>query len=45
MKCLGIELVDFRNIERASVRFGEGVTVLYGDNAQLLREPPTITIT
>lgn len=34
MKCLGIELVDFRNIERASVRFGEGVTVLYGDNAQ-----------
>ena len=34
MYCNGIALTDFRNIEKAAVRFTEGVNVLYGKNAQ-----------
>ena len=34
MECHAVTLVDFRNIERASVRFAPGVNVLYGNNAQ-----------
>ena len=34
MQCLAVTLNDFRNIERACVRFSPGVNVLYGDNAQ-----------
>ncbi len=32
--CNGIEIENFRNIEAASVSFGEGVNLLHGDNAQ-----------
>ena len=34
MLCRAITVSDFRNIEYARVAFSEGVTVLYGDNAQ-----------
>ena len=34
MYCNGITLCDFRNIERASVVFDQGVNILYGKNAQ-----------
>ena len=34
MICNGITLTDFRNIEKASVRFDSGVNVFYGNNAQ-----------
>ena len=34
MQCNAVSLVNFRNIERASVRFDPGVNVLYGRNAQ-----------
>lgn len=32
--CHSIEIENFRNIESASVTFGEGVNLLHGDNAQ-----------
>ncbi len=32
--CNGIRIENFRNIESASVTFGEGVNLLHGDNAQ-----------
>ena len=32
--CHRIEIENFRNIERASVTFSEGVNLLHGDNAQ-----------
>ena len=34
MQCNAVSLVNFRNIEKASVRFVPGVNVLYGNNAQ-----------
>ena len=34
MQCNAVSLVNFRNIESASVRFCPGVNVLYGNNAQ-----------
>ena len=34
MICNGITLTDFRNIERADIRFDKGVNVFYGNNAQ-----------
>lgn len=34
MQCNAVSLVNFRNIEKASVRFCPGVNVLYGNNAQ-----------
>ena len=34
MKCISAEFENFRNIESATVRFGDGVTVLFGENAQ-----------
>ena len=34
MQCNAVSLVNFRNIERASVRFSPCVNVLYGNNAQ-----------
>lgn len=34
MKCTSAEFENFRNIEAATLRFGDGVTVLFGENAQ-----------
>ena len=34
MNCHSVEFENFRNIEKATVRFSDGVTVLYGENAQ-----------
>jgi len=34
MQCNAVSLVNFRNIEKASVRFSPDVNVLYGNNAQ-----------
>jgi len=34
VKCISAEFENFRNIESATVRFGDGVTVLFGENAQ-----------
>ena len=34
MQCNAVSLVNFRNIENASVRFCPSVNVLYGNNAQ-----------
>ncbi len=34
MKAISLELSDFRNYESQRIDFGEGVTVIFGDNAQ-----------
>ncbi len=34
MKCHAVSLAGFRNIEQATVRFTDGVNVLWGENAQ-----------
>ncbi len=34
MKALSISYTDFRNVERENLSLGEGVNVIYGDNAQ-----------
>lgn len=34
MKCTSATFENFRNIEEASLTFGDGVTVLFGENAQ-----------
>ena len=34
MKCISAQFENFRNIEEAEIRFGDGVTVLFGENAQ-----------
>ena len=33
MKIVSLELTNFRNYERASVEFGDGLNVLHGKNA------------
>ena len=34
MLCHAVSVLQFRNIENATVRFDKGVNVLYGENAQ-----------
>ncbi len=34
MKALKLSLTDFRNYERQDIEFGDGVNIIFGDNAQ-----------
>ena len=34
MKALKLSLTDFRNYEKQEIKFGDGVNIIFGDNAQ-----------